>query len=425
MLLAGLAGLAGASIADDDGGDTLAAAITGGDFALTARYRYESVDDAALSAGGTPLRDAEASTIRITLGYETAAWHGLALGAEVEHVSELGPDDFNNGSNGKTTFATVADPDGTEFNEAYIKYSGLDNTVVKLGRQIITYRKAPLHRFAGTVLWRQNWQTHDALTVTSTPDENLAIRYAYIWNVNRIFGDDAPAPLSNFDSNSHLVNITFDGLPRLKLEGYAYLLDLGNADGFSSQTYGLRGTGSLPLGAGPELLYAAEYAHQADYADNPADIDANYYLLQGGLKFTRLPVLSTLTFKLTHEVLGGDGGADRFVTIFGTNHAFQGTADRFLVTPGDGIKDSYLDVVGTVDKLKFVVSWHMLESDRDSYDYGDELDLQVQYTFRKRYTLALKYADYEADRNALNIARNPAQSADKSIFWAFASVRFP
>ena len=35
-------------------------------------------------------------------------------------------------------------------------------------------------------------------------------------------------------------------------------------------------------------------------------------------------VIDSVTLKFSYEKLSGKGGADRFVTILGTNHAFQG-----------------------------------------------------------------------------------------------------
>ncbi len=399
-------------------------ALTGGKPYLVVRYRFEHVDDDGLSSAGVPLRDADASTIRVVLGYETGMFHSFNAGIEFEHISEVGPDDFNNGSNGKTQFATVADPEGSEINQAWIGFSGVTKTKIKIGRQIITYRKAPLHRYLGTVLWRQNWQTHDAATALITPTDHLKINYGYVWAVNRIFGRDARDPLDRFDSNSHLVNIQFDKYPQAKLEGYGYLLDFDNAPGFSTGTVGGRVTGAWPVKEGWKALYGFEYAHQWDRADNPAGIDANYYLVGAGIAWQGPGLVDSASLMVNHEVLGGDGGADRFVTILGTNHAFQGWADRFVVTPGDGIEDTYVNLIGTFAGAKVILSYHMLESDHDSYDYGNEFDFLVQKLFFKRYTLGFKYSDYDADSNRLNIARNPLQSADKTIYWFFAQLKF-
>ena len=42
-----------------------------------------------------------------------------------------------------------------------------------------------------------------------------------------------------------------------------------------------------------------------------------------------------------YEVLGADNGVG-FATPLATGHKFQGWADKFLTTPGDGIEDVYI-----------------------------------------------------------------------------------
>lgn len=403
--------------------NSLIQAIANGTPNFLARYRFEHVNDDA-QTGGVPLEDADASTIRVALGYTTDYFHHFNAGVEFEHISEVGPDDFNNGSNGKTQFATVVDPDGTELNQGWLGFNGLAKTTIKAGRQIITYRKAPLHRYLGTVLWRQNWQTHDAVTAEIKPVQHMKVNYGYSWQVNRIFGNDARSPLDKFDSNSHLINLQYDKFSQAKIEAYSYLLDFDNAAGFSTGTIGIRVHGKWPIAPAWKAHYGLEYAYQWDRADNPADINANYYLLSGGVSWKGNNFINSIKLTVHHEILSGDGGADRFVTILGTNHAFQGWADRFLVTPGDGIKDTYINFSATAMGAKFILAYHMLETDNDSYDYGNELDILLQKKFLKHYTLGAKYSNYDADRNILNVTRNPAQSADKSIFWLFGQFKY-
>ena len=409
---------------DRTGSQSFRDALTGGQFHMLARYRYEQVKDEGKSSNGDRLRTAKASTIRAVLGYRTASFHDFNAGIEFEHISEIGPDDFNNGSNGKTRYAMVADPDGTEVNQAWLGFNGLPHTQVKVGRQIITWRKAPLHRYLGTVLWRQNWQTHDALTVEATPTAHLRVRYGYIWRVNRIFGRRAPSPLDKFDSNSHLLNIRFDRYDQANIEAYGYWLDFANAAVFSTGTLGVRLSGAWSLSERWRFLYTFEYASQHDRAGNRADINADYLLLAGGVAWDGAGPVKSLCLTANRELLNGEGGADRFVTILGTNHAFQGWADRFLITPGDGIKDTYANFSATVYTAQLALSYHRLKADRDSYDYGKEFNFLLQKTFLKHYTLGFKYADYNADHNALNTTRNPVQSADKTIYWLYAQVRF-
>ncbi len=311
--------------------DSLYKAFQDGSFDFNARYRYEAVDDEFGTA-----RNARASTLRTTLGYETGMFHAFNAYLQFEDIREIGADEFNSPADPDPRYDTVADPIQTSVLQGYIGYAGLPDTKMKLGRQIITYRDAPFHRFIGTVGWRQHWQTFDALSVqnSSLPDTQLS--YAYLWQVNRIFGDDAPSPLDEFDSDSHLFNAQYTGLPNTKLQAYSYLLNFDNGDAFSTQTYGVRAEGHYPFNDRVKGLYAAEYAHQSDYADNPADIDADYFFGELGLGWAPNGPIDNVTVKLSYEFQEGSGGNDRFVTILGTNHAFQGWADRFLVTPGDG-----------------------------------------------------------------------------------------
>ena len=392
---------------------------------LILRYRFEQVDDDGLQGGGgAPLERAEASTLRTLLGFETGSFHDFSLTLDVENVTAVGSDDFNDGSNGKTQFATVVDPEGTELEQGFLKFTGIDNTSIKAGRQHLTYRKAPFHRFIGTILWRQNWQTLDAVAVSNNALSDTTIHYAYVWQVNRIFGSDASEPLSHFDSDSHFINLSYTGLPFGALEAYAYLLDFDNAAAFSSQTFGVRLNGTHAFDEDRTALYALEYASQSDYANNPAAIDADYLLAEGGIKLTGGSSIQSVIFKLSYEALSGNGGADRFVTILGTNHAYQGWADRFLITPGDGVEDIYGSFIMNFRGAKFIAAYHDYSSDQDSYDYGSEWNLLLSKTYNKRYSVGLKYADYDADTNATNSARNAAQSRDKSVFWAFGQFKY-
>lgn len=408
-------------------GTSIADAVTGGKLRLSLRYRYEHVNDDRMAGTGTPLRNADASTLRTLLGYETGVFHDFSAAIDLENVIDVGIDDFNDGSNGKTGYAAVADPSGTELDQAFLNYTGLGNTGIKLGRQYLTYRKAPFHRYIGTILWRQNWQTFDALTLDNQTLPDTRIRYAYVWNINRIFGRDAPEPLSHFDSDSHLVNIQYGGLPFGDLEVYGYLLDFDNAPGFSTRTFGARFHGKRKLGGNFAALYAAEYAVQADHAGNPAAIDADYFLGEIGASRHLNRFVESLTLKFSYERLSGTGGADRFVTILGTNHAFQGWNDRFLVTPGDGVEDFILTAVMKIKGANLIAAYHDIGSDNMSYDYGCEFNLLLSRTFRKHYTLGLKYASYDAGNNTSNSSRNGANAGtanDIEKFWIWAQFKY-
>lgn len=413
-------------LAESGSNDPLWEALKGGKFDFSARYRFEHVDDNAATD------QANASTIRTTLGYTTGRFHGFGLRLMGYDVSDVFEDDFNDATgrpNSKTQFAVVADPSETDLLEGYMSYAGTEGTLfkgstLKLGRQIITYRNAPFHRFMGTVLWRQNWQNHDAFTFQNKSLPDTTINYAYSWNVNRIFTDEAVASAkANFDSDSHFINIKYDGLSYAKLEGYAYLLDFENAASSSTETFGGRVSGGYPVSDKLKLLYAGEYASQEDYGDNTANVDEDYYLGEVGIKYTPGNFIKAIVLKFDYEVLTGNG-TNSFLTPLATGHAFQGWTDRFLVTPGDGIEDAYFTAVVKAFGAKFIASYHMIESDNLGYDYGDELDLLVVKTFKKHYTVGAKVGFYDADTNATNVARGGSRAADVTKTWIWGQIKF-
>jgi Alginate export len=406
-------------------------ALTGGKIDLYLRYRFEHVDD------GDPVRPdpANAHTLRTALGYSTGLFYNLGAYVQFQDVRVIGNEDFEDGSNNKPQTAQVVDPEGTEVHQANLRYEGVPKTVLRFGRQEIEHRQAPLHRYIGNILWRQHWQSFDGIRALSQYLPDTVMDYAYIWNVNRIFGERNPIPdRSHFRIDGHLINIQYKGLKFIKFESYAYLLDF-NSDlvtttRFSTQTYGLRIEGPYDLVPGKwKLIYTGEFANQRDYGDNPFDIDVNYYLGELGFTFTPGGAIELITVKGSYEVLEGDGGFAAFQTPLGTNHAFQGWADRFLITPGDGIDDAFATFATKIYGFQFVAMYHDLSSNRDGYDYGTELDLQLTKTFKEHYTVGLKYADYDADENILNLQRNGLtstgrQAFDLTKFWAWVEIKF-
>ena len=380
-------------------------ALTGGKVSFSARVRYESVDQ------DNALKDADATTVRTTLGYKTGQFHGFSAFAEVEDISDLGGDYEEYPQTAVKTHSVVADPNNTEVNQAYLQYNGFDSEF-KFGRQEITYRDAPFHRFVGNVLWRQNHQSFDAFSFTNSSLPNTKISYAYINKVNTIFGDDLTAGAikdGQIDMDSHLVNLQYTGLPIGKLEGYGYFLDYDDAPATSSQTLGLRLSGAQAINADWKVVYTAEIAKQDDYKDGTMD-DQNYYLAELGGKY------KGWLAKVSYEMQEGDG-VDSFKTPLGTNHAFQGWADMFLNTPAQGLEDIYFTIAGTILGAKVVAVYHDFETDRDGLDAGDEWDLLVEKTFKEHYTVGVKYSDYNADDEY-------TATVDTEKFWVYGQVKF-
>lgn len=393
---------------------SLLGAVTGGKAYGQLRPRYEFVDEENFT------EDAHAFTLRTRLGYRTANWNRFGVVVEMEDVRAFGSEDFNSSVNGHTRYPTVLDPESTEVNQVFLAYSGLADTTLQLGRQYITFDN---ERWVGPVGWRQNSVTMDAFTVSNQSLPGTTIFYGYVDNVNRLFGEDHPT-FSDWDMDTHLVNVAYSGLAFAKIVGYGYFLDFQDPafEALSTRTLGLRLDGSHAVSDTMKLLYTAEYADQSDHADGRPR-DADYYWLTLGLGFKGFSV------KVNQEQLSGNGTYS-LTTPLATVHAHNGWADKFLATAvspnglPDGLVDTSVEVSGGIVGLKLTVVYHDYQSDNDNYDYGDEWKLLVAKPINKNLKVLAKYADYSADKNATNVARNPVQRTDVQKFWLMADFTF-
>jgi alginate export protein len=359
---------------------TLAEALAAGTSWVKLRLRFENVDQQSFA------KDANSFTLRTLLGYETAAWNEFSLLIEAEDVSEIGAATFNNTYNGVTDRPVVADPDGTEVNQAYVQYSGLEDTVLRAGRQRIILNDA---RFVGNVGWRQNEQTFDAWSAKSEAIEGLDIFYAHITNANRIFGDGSP--IGNAAMASNLLHLGHDFGDIGRLEAFLYDLDYTDQPSGSTRTVGASFIGRRDL-ENVGLLYRIVTANQTDANDNPNQIDAGYLQLEGGVE------ASGITIKIGQELLEGSGSpGDRFTTPLATLHGWNGWADMFLNTPDAGLEDTYVSIGGNWRGTNLLAVWHDFGSDAGSVDYGTELDLRATRKLSNGIVCGLKYADYSAD----------------------------
>lgn len=356
------------------------------------RLRYEDV-----SWDG--LEDSDAFTLRSRLSYQSGAYHGFTIAAEFDDVRELDDVDYRTAANDVSNPGTaiIADPEGTEVNQAFLAYDNF-NTQFKYGRQRITLDN---QRFVGAVGWRQNEQTYDAFSITNKGLPDTQLFYAYVTNVNRVFGEDNL--LGDHDQETHLVNANYAGLGAGKLSVYAYLIDNLTAPALASDTYGARWMGRI----NDTFSYNLEYAAQSEGGDNPVTYSADYMLAEGVL------ALGKLTTTIGYELLGSDDGVAGFATPFATLHAFQGWTDRFLDTPANGVEDIYVTLATSLAGVQLVATYHELASDVNSIDYGTEWDFSASKKFGPVVYTA-KFADYQADDFG----------SDTTKFWLMADVNF-
>lgn len=349
-------------------GDTLTEAMVDGEMTFDFRYRFENVDD-DISAK----KEANASTLKSRLTYTSGKWRDFQAQIEVDNVSVIGNDNFNSTKNGKAEYSIVKDPQGTEINQAWIAYTGLKDSTIKHGRTRVLLDN---QRFIGGVGWRQNEQTYDVTAFINTSIKNTTVFLAHVRDIQGIAGDAV-------STKSNLYNIRYTGIESSQLAVYFY--DLDNL----SKTKGIRLAGSPKLG-GVTTHYELEWASQQEEGIAPS-FDADYSHVVVGI------TVATITAKVGRETQESDGGVVAFRTPLGTNHGFNGWADKFLATPADGLEDSYFLASTKISDFDIKAVYHDFKAEYGSRDYGDELDLSISKKLSKNVVVLGKYADYDGD----------------------------
>jgi hypothetical protein len=398
--------------AQADMNDDFAKALKNGKFSLDARYRYELVDQDGFA------QSANASTLRTNISYETADFYDFKGNIQIQDVATFGAEHYNSSTNNKTQYPAVIDPTGTEINHANITYSGVKDTQLIAGRQGIDLDN---QRFVGTVGWRQNDQSFDAVTAVNQSIKDTKLTYSFIGNVNRIQGDTHAN--GDLASRSHIINAKYSGLDAGDLVAYSYLFNVRDNSTLSTKTFGLRFTGDSAINDSLKALYTAEYAKQSDYASNVDDINVAYYLLEAGLSYNNASLKGGI------ESLGGGKGNSHnvgFATPFATLHGHNGWADKFLTTPANGLRDHYASLEyklpnsnNFLNGIKTKLAYHRFSAENgttaDSQrDYGREYDASISKAFKKYYSVGLKYANYDAKKFA----------TDTEKFWVTLGAKF-
>ncbi len=381
------------------------------------RPRYEMVDT------NNAVNNANAITNRLVLGAgaDLLGTDWLSGYAEMTDVHALNSNYYDGGQSATTTdYNGVADTPQTRVTQAYLDFK-YKKTKLRYGRQMFNLDNL---RFIGAVAWRQMPQTYDATTIFDSSIEGLDLMASYVTKVNTIFADDTTIVVprsASVDQDSVLLNAKYKAMDALTVTGYGYLLE-NFAD-----TYGIALTGSPKISDTLTLNYRAEYAMMTDASltENPTatqkNADADYINLELGMN------MSGILAGVNYEVQSGDsdttdGENNTFSTPYGTNHAHNGWADKFLKTPTEGLVDLNF-MVGYASKEVgvFKAIYHDFSSDVDSIDYGTELDLLYKRAIPgvKGLTGMLKYADYSADSS-----QTGSLGTDTQKFWVMLDYKF-
>jgi hypothetical protein len=335
---------------------------------LDVRLRYEFADIDGLDP-------AHSLTTRERLGLKTKAWNGFSALVEGEFTQAI-VDDYHGGAPGVDPFdvrnSVVADPETNELNQAYLQYVGFDTTF-KLGRQRIVYDNAA---HIGNVVWRQNEQTYDALSISNTSVAGLTLNYAFVNQVNRIFGSDATGIFENAPGELHLLNASYAGIKGVTLGGYIYLMEFDDAGstGWDNDTFGLSAKGNL---AGLTLYGELAYQDKAGPLNDQEGLYAH-------ATATKAFGAQTLTLGIEHL----DAGVQ---TPLATLHAFNGYADatdaRRLAGTHGGLTDTYVSYMLPIFwGMKWTNSAHIFGDNAISNDLGFGFDSVLAKKFDDHFT---------------------------------------
>jgi hypothetical protein len=316
-----------------------------------------------------------------------------------------------NGAN-KTKYPVINDPKVTELNRLQLTWTPNAMLQATIGRQRILLDD---QRFVGSVGWRQDEQTFDAARA-DVAYNRFKLTYIYINRVNRILGE-----LRDWDSDSHVVNLTWSLAEQLRLQGFVYALDFENSRPNTSITKGVKASGKTWVGL-YQLAYNATYARQTDWRNNTPDYGLNYW--SGDIAAT----YDIWTGKVAYEELEGNGTRG-FSTPLATTHAFQGWADAFVMPLGgnksfvDGIKDLNFTInakprfkMTYLSAIDVIARYHDFKDLRTGAKLGHEWNAQVQAAITPKLTAAIKYADFQRVRSVPVGTAAPPPSRTKVWF---------
>jgi hypothetical protein len=449
-------------------------AIKDGKHMTNFRLRYENIDQESFqgtTAAAKKQENASALTLRSLVGWQTAPYKNFSFGLQITDVHEFN-DNFNDRRenqpehNNGTAFASlekrkypnVVDPGFTDVNQAFVDWTGIKNTRVRLGRQQLILDNS---RFVGDIGFRQNMQVFDGVSILNKSIPDTELFAAHFDQVRQITTELR-------QGNIDILNAKYRISPSESVIGYGYFIDspnLGQNGGnpaaiataaqggnglggssdlpasatnvnpsrtdASSKTFGARLDGVRKIDDSWKVLYTAEYAKQDDYAGGNPLIDAYYYKFGGGAMY------DVWSLRIDQEKLSSNDGKYGFQTPMGTNHLFQGWADHFLATPRQGIIDTFITFAGSIEKAKLYAEYHVFKSDEDfqslghtavrpnlGVKYGTEFDASVAYPFTDKFMGKLEYAKFNESDVYGTTLQNAARKGDKEMFWVTAMYTF-
>jgi hypothetical protein len=372
-------------------GDGIKQALVNGTLGLNLLLGYEYVDE-----DNNGRDEAHGVITRTRLNYLTGEYKGFSAFVQAQYVGPIN-DHF---SPKDPEYDTINDPEEFRFHQVYLAYSGYDSTAQFGSQEILLDNQ----RFIGNVGWRLNAQSFNAASVANHSISNITLYYAYADSINRIDGD------TDHDRQYHLFNAEWQACESSSVAAFAYL-QRNDGSGSLDQldTYGARLWGASDI-VRHEVMIALQ--RDAYYGSIFGEFDFDGFEMGGGIEY----------------ISGGNDGGERFRTLDGTGHKFNGWADQFLGT-GGGLEGGLIDFYGQIsamvfEDLKLMGVYHYFNTADETDggfdgDYGQEVDLLAKYPICPNFDVLAKLAYYkQGDDTADNFTE------DKTVFWLRGELRF-
>jgi hypothetical protein len=363
-------------------------AFKDGSAELAFRPRYENSKQQGLL-------DAKATTLRTTVGYETAELYQSTFKVELVDVANFFGLHYNPGVSDLSLpqYTLIADPSGAGITEAKIAFNGLERSVITVGRQYIQLNN---ERFIGKNDFRQYPQSFDAISLDSTYFPDFEFYYAYVFYVNTN-NANGRAIDGRHRLSTNLINIDWTAYKFGTLGGYIYFNDDHTVNTDSNVTLGIRLASSSNLEETDNYSYYFEVARQQARFNNPNNY-IDYYV-----HCILSKTISIFTGTLGYENLGGkSSGTNRaFITPLGSVDNFNGMAEAFTTTPSRGLQDAYATISGTNSDITIGATYHFFRLDKGPgpKNAGQEVDVFADFILTTQLDFYVGYAKYNAKNN--------------------------
>lgn len=300
----------------------------------------------------------------------------------------------------------VPDTAGLDLNQLYLQHHGV-STLWRVGRQRVEYDN---QRFVGGNAFWQNEQTFDGLTTQFRFADASLLNYAYVYNVNRIFGEKAGSQLSESDPqygelngnrpfarlgdhklHSHWLRLEWNEWDYQRITGYTYRNEYLDFAAWSHRQTGIRHLFDYKFSTW-RLRTQVEYARQWRYQIIEAASTA-YELVEAALGF------HAFEFAARHEKLEAQKG-QTFIAPLGSSHDFHGFVGKFSGTPENGLLEQSFRVSWRQAPWLIELRQLQFDSAQHGIDYGHETDLSVRWRSPTGHSVMLNAGRFWANENS-------------------------